>query len=349
MNAMKKIIFLLLIIVFNIGLKASEYSNYSLKIKSREHHNINGSFFFFVKITFTDSVKFKQNLQLVLPASWSYSTNKNISKKNYTKNDTLNIKITVNYPINQIPFYATNFQIISSYYSAINDSILEKSIKGKIYFTPYNTVEIWNSTDFYDLPRKWLELDTNSTTQPQRISINKNKIPRSDLINKPENWLEDNKDLFYGECREIEVNGLGYKVLMTPIPIDSLSFYEQIGDGSDSSDVSGLKLGKVFSGSVTARFTANIINDLGQEKVIPLVGIKVKLLERDFWGFQDFGESTTDENGFVTISYSKNQVGERNNIELRLRYKSEVPEFDITSSNWIGNRYEHDSHEWYSN
>ena len=81
MNAMKKIIFLLLIIVFNIGLKASEYSNYSLKIKSREHHNINGSFFFFVKITFTDSVKFKQNLQLVLPVNWTYSTNKNISKK----------------------------------------------------------------------------------------------------------------------------------------------------------------------------------------------------------------------------------------------------------------------------
>jgi len=346
MNTMKKIILLLLIIVFNTGLKASEYSGYTMEIKSREHHNINSSFFFFIKITFTDSVKFNQNLQIVLPANWSYSTNKNISNKNYSKNDTLNIKVTVNYPLSQLPFYATGFQVKTSYYSKVPGEISERAIKGKVYFTPYNSVEIWNSTDFCNLPRKWLEPDTNTTTQPQRITIKKNKIPISDLLNKTENWLEDNKALLYGECREIEVKGLAYNVLMTPIPIDSLSYYEQIGDGLDSVDVFGLKLGKVFSGSVTARFTANIINDLGQEKEIHLSGIRVKLLEKDFWGFQVFGESITDENGYFTISYSENQIGEGDCVELMLRYKSEIPDYNITSSNWYGNKYEHDSPEW---
>ncbi len=47
-----------------------------------------------------------------------------------------------------------------------------------VYFTPWNTIEIWNESDFEDLQRVWFSQANN---HDERIFIHKDSLPVSDL------------------------------------------------------------------------------------------------------------------------------------------------------------------------
>lgn len=60
---------------------------------------------------------------------------------------------------NNLPFHAKDIDIF--FKVILNDSIMTiEKRRVKIYFTPYNTIEIWNQSDLGILPRSWARLDT---------------------------------------------------------------------------------------------------------------------------------------------------------------------------------------------
>lgn len=129
---------------------------------------------------------------------------------------------------------------------------------------------------------------------------------------------------------------------MKPIPPDSIEFYDNLGDGPDS-----VSTRKTFSGTVNGRLTATFWNDIDVLVTIPLSGIRVRLREADLANFQTFGETYTNEDGYYSITYSKSQLLEGDNVELFLEFKSYTSnEYNITASNFWGNRFEERTSQW---
>lgn len=160
---------------------------------------------------------------------------------------------------------------------------------GKIYFTPYNSIEIWNLEDFYDLKRHWLQ---EESIAPQRIYIPKENIPQSNLGDDPSIYERDSaswEHWWIDDFREIEVEGLAYTVLMKPIPYDSLEYYYDIYD--DEEEDGTPKAAKTFKGTVTGRITASIENDLGNTVAIGLSGLRVMLRDKDGAFYENFGSN----------------------------------------------------------
>lgn len=78
------------------------------------------------------------------------------------------------------------------------------------YYTPYNTIEIWDLAEYNSLPRRWLNPSDNPNAQ--RKPIQQSSIPLSDITDwslyepSDENWNDWRIDNF----REVEVDGLAY-------------------------------------------------------------------------------------------------------------------------------------------
>jgi len=82
-------------------------------------------------------------LSILLNACW----------KSYSYEYSLLLSFTLSIPdTNSLPFYPQYIQMQVS--TGNQDSASQALIwAGRIYFTPYNTIEIWNLEDYYDLKR----------------------------------------------------------------------------------------------------------------------------------------------------------------------------------------------------
>lgn len=202
-------------------------------VLSKEVDAINGSFDFNVKYFFGDST------YMVVPPVFSlpdnFQDNYSGSGTNlYVENDSIEINFGFTYNTDSIPYYPQKLEIVfQSYYYANNGDTVYQDIlaTAMVYFTPYNTIEVWSLSDFQDLPRRWFyEGDLDN---PQRQYIAKESIPVSQI--QPINWdtipLSDD---WRDDYRETYIDGLAYTVLQPPVPRDSVEYYAQFDDYADT-------------------------------------------------------------------------------------------------------------------
>ncbi|HBG69287.1 MAG: hypothetical protein A2W93_02255 [Bacteroidetes bacterium GWF2_43_63] len=357
---MKNILLFSFLILFFCGLKAQDYNPIVSDVNSIEINDQCGVFQFTVDYVFLDTISIQRSSQILAPNGWNVSLTPNLAGGVYEKGDSVNVIVTVRYPVDSSPLFSQTIQIIHHADSAAES--FEFYTIAKVFFTPYNTVEIWNTEDYFNLPRRWFSEDNIPENIKIRQFLTRGSIPVSNIdtnfyvnwYDSTRNWSDDDLDNF----SEVYIPGLAYSVLMKPIPNDSIIFHNAYGDGIDSADVDttgSIKAGcwgKWFSGTVSGKIEANITNDIRAPIDIQLGGLKVELVELDTYGgntivWQNFGHAYTNDQGEYTISYNECQIWEGDNVELSIQIVSvSDDEYKITAANIWGNRFKFKSAKW---
>ena len=283
------------------------------------------------KIYFGDTITI-DSLSYSSPTGFSLSSSPNIIGMHYPF-DSLALNISIqNNNYNNLPFYPCEFSCKVNYTSRSIPAYTE--LVFMVYYTPYNTIEIWDLETFYSLPRRWL----NSKDNPNalRIPVAQSAIPQTNIVDfsayepNSTNW----NDWRFDNFREYKVDGLAYTVLMKPIPIDSLAYYDAIED--DSIKIEGNR-SRTFTGTITGRITAETGDGTG---IIGLAGLKVELREQDGviikW-YQNFGTTYTNNDGYYNIAYEISQANaEGSQVELYLRVSAiDDGTYNVVSNNLI--------------
>ncbi len=302
-----------------------------MKVISQEINTINGSALIRIRLYADTNLTWKSPLTITKPNNWTISKITYPSKTTLLKKDSVDFTVIINYPTANIPFFPKDISFsINTLLGTVNQNQLAK---GKVFFTPYNTVEIWNVSDFFGLNRIWIQ--PGSVKDTLRRFITKSSIPASNIL-PTDNISEDWQDDFQWKS----FPGLAYMIKMRGVNPEIIA-RQNIDDGPDSSYTStGLRtqglcilcnvFTRTFTGTVKGRLVSNIINDLGNPITIPLSGVLVKLKEMDVVFNEEFGETTTDMFGYFTINYSKKQSKfEGKEIELFLKIKSKNREYNI--------------------
>ncbi|CAN5877500.1 hypothetical protein BH11BAC7_BH11BAC7_15210 [soil metagenome] len=202
---MKKIFIISLALLGSLSMSATHQSFCSMLPVSSETGNISGSLSFQLKYLINEPVTFGSQPSFILPdRSWSISTTNSSSRFgniSYLPGDTFSVWVNFNYNAASLPFYAQTIQIIQQ-----DASARSSRAEVKIYFTPYNTVEIWSVPDFCNLKRTWMA-PSGIAMQRQYVhpdSIPQSNIPQGYTITQP--WQEN--------TREAYVPGLAYTIPM---------------------------------------------------------------------------------------------------------------------------------------
>ncbi len=180
---------------------------------------------------------------------------------------------------------------------------------GKIYFTPWATVQSWNHPDFYGNPtQRWL--GTQATSDSTRISLLKSQIPTSDI-----ELATDHKT----NVQWVSIPGLAYEILMSSEKAANYINYS----GDDQLQPANARVSGLFctekDGVVKGRLMQRYINDLDIEVEFPLQHIYVRLRDNDPLLDDELGSTYTDANGNFEIKYETCQFNE-GNLELFLEF-----------------------------
>lgn len=310
------------------------------EIISKEVNNVNGSLSFEIKYTFFDTTVFVQNryTELKLPSGWSGNISPDVRGSVFNPDDSATSIVTINYPTNNLAFYPQKIEVVFSVVT--RNGTKEISESAMVYFTPYYTTEIWNLYDFQNLSRHWYSPFENPDTT--RVYVNPSDIPVSNIdsiVWNTTDWENDWQDNY----REVQIKGLAYSILMKPVPPDSIDFYNNLADGTDS--IIGNR-SQTFNINISGRLTSKIINDWNDNAVIPLSGIKVKLIDKELaWlggvYYETITSTYTNNNGEFNINMSVSQPNaEGSDMELYLKFKSRTSSnYQIISTNAIGSNY----------
>jgi hypothetical protein len=110
----------------------------------------------------------------------------------------------LSYDPNNRPFFPVRVQVQFTYAPAAGGSLRPYQRDAYIYFAPYNTVEVWDQTDYENLQRAWLTDDGRSASA--RVFVPRSAIPVSDI---PAGYQAASGEEFDREY----VEGLAYAVL----------------------------------------------------------------------------------------------------------------------------------------
>lgn len=129
------------------------------------------------KIYFGDTITI-DSLLYSLPTGFSLSSATNIIGIHYPF-DSLSFNINIqNNNYSNLPFYPCEFTCKVNYTSHSIPSYID--LVFMVYYTPYNTIEIWDLETFYSLPRRWLNPKDNPNAQ--RIPVAQSIIPQTDIV-----------------------------------------------------------------------------------------------------------------------------------------------------------------------
>ena len=235
----------------------------------------------------------------------------------YIPGDTVYFNGTISHGIGWVPFFSQTFEIKHKIVHEGNRELI--NYQGYLYFTPWGSVEIWDNFDYFTAGRVWKQPGTGVDTT--RFFIPKNSIPISNF-NAEDSFTEE----WMSEFELADTNGLGFYVKKQPKHPDTVQYYaNHFGDDSmyhefNDSTISGPAPN--YTGVIEGRLVTTFRNDLDEIVTMPLSGVFVKLMEKDRYNNEEFGTTHTDENGFFSISYDKDQVLEFGEIELWLLFKS---------------------------
>ncbi|MCZ2128729.1 MAG: T9SS type A sorting domain-containing protein [Bacteroidia bacterium] len=268
------------------------------------------------KVYFTDTTNQTVRVKLAFPlfstaeprpaesgAFFTFPGNSNIISGSYNPGDSISNFLSIGFNKNNLPFY---YQVVQV---QIWDNAGEHKLSSEnfmVYFTPWNTIEIWNEMDFESLQRVWFSQSNNHDT---RVYINKDSLPTTDLT--LEEFANDSIPKSYYTPK-----GLGY---MIPVHYIEDEDFERRADGCGT-------FKKRWKGQVTGRIMARVNSDFGGSTDINISGIKVVLMQRDgSWIRTDksLGVGFTDLNGEFLINVDKCiRSGIGNNIELYIKVES---------------------------
>lgn len=294
----------------------------------------------------TDSMNITEPIDIQLPIDAGVPILQNIQLPNlvgtYHKEDRISETIPISYNSVDLPYYPQAVQINIPYNNLLNGEEKILNLYAYIYFTPYNTIEIWNPADFYGQRRVWIE---PYGVIPERRYIPRDSIPTSNLplhLDSLHVWEEDwNYEL---------IEGLAYA-----IPFRRLN-YEEDDEGNKSNQKSD---GCTF---LRRRFRYNMTGTLLGDNTtkrddpaafanVALAGLEVKLYEDDFdiFGSSENGDipgviddqlfdfTMTNDDGSFDMSFNRCQtkITEGMNIELFMVIKAHNPTYDIKAKSWI--------------
>ena len=148
------------------------------KIISHEYPALSGNFVVKAVCYFLDTATIA-NIKWQLPESFNFNT---IMFSPFVANPGDSLLLSITFSINDtlnLPFYPQDINLEIQLNK--QDSIYQPVIMaGKLYITPYNSIEIWNLEDFYNLERRWMQKDS---IEPPRMYIPRENIPQSNLGN----------------------------------------------------------------------------------------------------------------------------------------------------------------------
>ena len=160
--------------------------NATAKITSKEEMTVTGSFNFTLTVKATDTM-YIDDLIVGSNSFLSVFTGSNPSvapppiaavfgSTYLLPGQTTTATINVNHPTSNLPYYPTSvdLKVKTHKYNETENKISPVTVK--VYFTPYNSVEIWDMHDFIKLPRVWA---LSLATPPARVSIARTAIPAS--------------------------------------------------------------------------------------------------------------------------------------------------------------------------
>lgn len=224
---MKKNFLIIPLLVMSIATSKSVYSQIREQligtVISNEENNIT-DFDLNYKFYINDSL-ILDSLSFSLPNNTIVNTYSNIQNQQYVNGDSISLTVNISHTdTSKLSFYPDDI-FLTVHYRSMSSTTNDFRVKAKLYFTPYNTVEIWSMSDFISLPRRWYHPSDNPTAQ--RVYLNQSEIPQTNILNMSlyerdsSNW----NDWWVDDFREVEIDGLPYAVLMQPIPVDSLEYY----------------------------------------------------------------------------------------------------------------------------
>ena len=286
---------------------AADSYPYDLQFKSYESKTVGG----FLKLTLNLKAKkdfdFSDFKGMESENNFFKASCTGIPKGKLRKDDIYCTYITISYNISKLPYYPVK----------VTAKFLHTEESGEkvdywrscyVYFTPYNTVEIWDEKDFYNIKREWLKgsLTTNDRKYVPRKSIPKSNIPANYVPKEDEEY-----DMTF-------IEGLAYAVPM---------LYPDF-PGYNTSDSSGRRATREGCGAGRKRFKGQIGNtriftwhipDGGAAPVqIWLKGARVEIW-RDNAIFDDhIGTTYTDDNGFFNYVFTSCGSNDKNHINIYL-------------------------------
>lgn len=316
-----------LILIIFIGLTCKLYGSSECEtlhgkpmIVSTEIDTISGQITFDMYLEVNDSLKSTNIFRYSKPGFLNITINSYPTSGNwYLPGDSIYFNVTIYHSNSWLPFFSQEFHIINEILIDSDTDIVD--FHGYIYFTPWNTVEIWDNYDYYTIGRVWKQPGTFIDTN--RIFVPKNNVRESNF-NVEDSFGEE----WMAEFDIWDTTGLGFFIKMQPLHPDTTEYLSlHYGDDSvyhnlNDSNMSISGPAPKYTGTITGRLVTPFINDIGDTVTMPLTGVFVKLKEKDFYGSQDFGNTHTDENGDFTIAYDKEQYFEGDDIELWLEFKS---------------------------
>ncbi|MEM7035574.1 MAG: T9SS type A sorting domain-containing protein [Bacteroidota bacterium] len=196
-----------------------------------------------------------------------------------------------------------------------------------VYFTPYNTVEVWSPKEWEMLKREW---DSPQSFAPDRQFVPPSSIPNSDLTDME--YAEGTVDIVYKS-----IPGLAYSIPMKQPPPSNKT-----------------ELWNTFTGTIKGRILTDADTEDGGSSQIGIAGIRVKLMHHNsLWFDSEIETVYTESNGEFEINYNESAFGQF--IKLYLKIETENEGENIRVARLIGtarsekhfrnNPYQH---HWYN-
>lgn len=235
--------------------------------------------------------------------------------------------INVTHATTNLPYYPTSFDLKVRTHKYNESESKISPVTVKVYFTPYNSVEIWDLRDFIKLPRVWA---VDQGTAPARVSIPRTSIPVSTRPNPDqitEAWQKD--------FQVSRVPGLPYLIQMAAVHPDTIEIHKyndsmEVVQGLHDGVLNKGLFGNTFKGTITGNLVANYINDLGTTVTIGLEGVKIAAYDEDIIYDEKLSQTHTGDNGYFDLSYSNwESWGEGGHIELYIQWWSENDNYDL--------------------
>jgi hypothetical protein len=168
---------------------------FEAKVITHEVDSLDGIFSVEIEITAFQDIVFKDSIDVIstswieiVPPSSPYGEGNLIS---IDSGNSITLNYSFSYDTANLPFYPKEIEFISldtniPYLSA------RRLASAHIYFTPWNTVEVFDFHDFISCKRNWLV--GSDSAAPDRIYLDKSTLPVTDM---PDSLADDDSSMVY--------------------------------------------------------------------------------------------------------------------------------------------------------
>lgn len=315
---MKKIYLVCLFLLVSIPTIANVVPAFSIEVLYTEHQHQNNEIEVTAKYHFKETTTLYTQPSIRLPENWELQNINFEFSGEFAKGDELEVVFTIVNNTNMLSFYPTEF-FVEHYVHTESEKVRALFM---VYFTPYNTIEIIGEPALEGQHRIWY---AKSATEPERVYVDPNSIPVSDIPNdfNPEYEWQSN-------YRSVHVPGLAYSIPMMAIDPDEIP--DSLKNQAERGD--GCFLSKKFVGNIRGRILAEFFNEnIGGYNNIPLRGVEIEIIEvNNNWINVTLGETSTDSDGYFSVWVDICRAFENNNVKLFVRVKGRNKFYEIWAS-----------------